>query len=124
MACLPGMEWIEVPNPIQTDPGSGMPGEPGYVPPTYDTRHVDLVKFAHDSEADQQADGGMTDVDGQPSQSVRLEPIPGMGKDELDRSYRARQLLDQWTAGGGCLEDQRAECLAGAKRPERFGVWQ
>ena len=55
---LPGMEWIEVPNPIQTDPGSGVPGQPGYVPTTYDTRHVYLVKFAHESEDDQEADGG------------------------------------------------------------------
>jgi hypothetical protein len=41
---LPGMEWVKVPNPIQTSPGP---------PPVYDDRAVYLVKFAHESEEDQ-----------------------------------------------------------------------
>jgi hypothetical protein len=49
---LPGMEWVKVPNPIVTDPGSGVLGEPGYVPPTYDTRSVFLVKFAWESQSE------------------------------------------------------------------------
>jgi hypothetical protein len=48
----PGMEWVKVPNPIQTAPGSGTPGEVGYIPPTYDTRAVFLVKFAWESESE------------------------------------------------------------------------
>jgi hypothetical protein len=48
----PGMEWVRVPNPIQTAPGSGTPGEVGYVPPTYDDRAVFLVKFAWESESE------------------------------------------------------------------------
>jgi hypothetical protein len=46
------MEWVKVPNPIQTAPGSGTPGEVGYVPPTYDDRAVFLVKFAWESESE------------------------------------------------------------------------
>jgi hypothetical protein len=48
----PGMEWVGVPNAIQTAPGSGTPKEPGYVPPTYDDRAVFLVKFAWESESE------------------------------------------------------------------------
>jgi hypothetical protein len=48
----PGMEWVKVPNPIQTAPGSGTPGEVGYAPPTYDDRAVFLVKFAWESESE------------------------------------------------------------------------
>jgi hypothetical protein len=48
----PGMEWVKVPNPIQTDSGSGTLGEVGYVPPTYDDRAVFLVKFAWESESE------------------------------------------------------------------------
>jgi hypothetical protein len=48
----PGMEWVRVPNPIQTAPGSGTVGEVGYVPPTYDTRNVYLVKFAWESQSE------------------------------------------------------------------------
>jgi hypothetical protein len=39
----PGMEWVRVPNPIQTSPGP---------PPTYDDRAVLLVKFAWESESE------------------------------------------------------------------------
>jgi hypothetical protein len=49
---LNGMEWVMVPNPIQTAPASGTPGEVGYVPPTYDGRAVFLVKFAWESESE------------------------------------------------------------------------
>jgi hypothetical protein len=41
---LPGLEWIEVPNPIIVNPGP---------PPVMDTRHNYLVKIAHESDADQ-----------------------------------------------------------------------
>jgi hypothetical protein len=39
----PGMEWVRVPNPIQTSPGP---------PPVYDDRAVYLVKFAHESQSE------------------------------------------------------------------------
>jgi hypothetical protein len=39
----PGMEWVRVPNPIQTSPGP---------PPVYDDRAVFLVKFAWESESE------------------------------------------------------------------------
>jgi hypothetical protein len=48
----PGMEWVRVPNPIQTDPGSGTPRELGYVAPTYDARATFLVKFAWESQSE------------------------------------------------------------------------
>ena len=57
-----GLEWLEVPNPIITTLGSGIPMEPGYVPPVMDTRRVFLVKFAHENEADQ-TDGIEQDED-------------------------------------------------------------
>jgi hypothetical protein len=39
----PGMEWVRVPNPIQTSPGP---------PPIYDDRAVFLVKFAWESQSE------------------------------------------------------------------------
>jgi hypothetical protein len=45
----PGMEWVRVPNPIQTAPAVPPDG------PTYDTRAVFLVKFAWESESEKAA---------------------------------------------------------------------
>jgi hypothetical protein len=71
-----GMEWVEVPNPIVTNPGP---------PPVYDTRAVFLVKFAWESESEkaqafidwvianssvQSAPDGWT-INGQPAGSAR-----------------------------------------------------
>jgi hypothetical protein len=49
----PGLEWVEVPNPIVTTLATGVRGEEGYVPTVMDTRRVYLVKMAHDMHDDQ-----------------------------------------------------------------------
>jgi hypothetical protein len=117
---LPGMEWVEVPNPIITDPGTGGdPFTPGYIPPTYDTRRVFLVKFAHDSVDDQ-----LVDV---------INPADTI----YDWSKFGRWIKNNstvvtapanYTINGQPAGDARK--ITGQPvwlvhdRPERFGVWQ
>jgi hypothetical protein len=115
----PGMEWVKVPNPIVTDPGSGVPGEPGYIPPTYDTRSVFLVKFAHESLDDDMIEGS-----------------PGSG-DVLDWSKFGNWVKNNstvqaapagWTINGEPAGNARKvngeQVWLVHDRPERFGVWQ
>ena len=46
-----------IPNPIMTALGSGgRVTDPGYVPPTYNSMKVYLVRFSHETEADEIAD--------------------------------------------------------------------
>ena len=46
-----------IPNPIMTALGSGgRVTDPGYVPPTYNSMRVYLVRFSHETEADEIAD--------------------------------------------------------------------
>jgi hypothetical protein len=103
---LPGMEWVEVPNPIITDPGSGVPGEAGYVPPTYDTRHAYLVKFAHDSETEKS----------------------GAFRTWLLNNSSVVTAPAGWTINGEPVGDARKvtgqNVWLVADSPERFGVWQ
>jgi hypothetical protein len=102
----PGMEWVRVPNPIITDPGSGTLGQPGFVPPTHDTRSVFLVKFARESETEK-------------AQGFR---------DWLLANTSVQTAPAGWTIGGEPVGDARK--VTGQNvwlvndRPERFGIWQ
>ena len=125
----PGMEWVKVPNPIVTDPGSGgSPFEPGYVPPTYDDRHVFLVKFAHESEAED-ADGPATVWN---EQTQQMETV-----DQYDRTKFGKWVRDnsspQVAPANYTINGQPvgvAHKITGQNvwlvrdNPERFGVWQ
>jgi hypothetical protein len=102
----PGMEWARVPNPIQTAPGSGTPGEIGYVPPTYDDRAVFLVKFAWESESEK-AQGFIDWVVA--NSSVVNAPVNYLINGEHAGSARKVTGENVWLAH---------------INPERFGVWQ
>jgi hypothetical protein len=106
LGVLPGLEWIEVPNPIQTDPGSGTPGEPGYVPPTYDNRHVYLVKFSAGSLA-QKADG-----------------FAQWLADNTTRVTAPANYLIHGEPAGDALKVNNQQIWLVKDDPDRFGVWQ
>jgi hypothetical protein len=119
----PGMEWVRAPNPIMTDPGSGTPGEPGYIPPTYDDRSVFLVKFAHESET-ADADGDLVDANGdQINQYDRTK----FGKWVMANSTPQTAPVG-WTINGqpvGTARKVNGENVWLIRdNPERFGVWQ
>jgi hypothetical protein len=107
---LPGMEWVKVPNPIVTDPGP---------PPVYDTRHVFLVKFAHDSVENQ------VDVDSDTTQNA-------FDWSKFGRWVKANSTVvtapANYTINGQPAGD--AYKITGQNvwlvrdGPERFGVWQ
>jgi hypothetical protein len=92
-----GMEWVRVPNPIETAVTT---------PPTYDTRAVFMVKFAHESEAQKMA--GFRDWV-LANSSVVTAPA-------------------EWTLRGEPVGDARKingeQVWLVHDRPERFGVWQ
>lgn len=121
---LPGMEWVNVPNPIQTAPASGTPGEVGYIPPTYDNRSVFLVKFAHEALADQEADGGMVDGDGNP---VNQYDWSRFGKwikaNSTIVTAPPNYLINGEPAGDAYKITDELVWLV-RDNPERFGVWQ
>jgi hypothetical protein len=112
-----GMEWVEVPNPIVTDPGSGTVGEPGYVPPTYDDRKAYLVKFS-DESATNEVDGdtggnpydwskfgkwvkaNSTVVTAPPNYTINGEPVGDAYKINGEQVWLVRN------------------------EPDRFGAWQ
>jgi hypothetical protein len=102
----PGMEWVRVPNPIVTDPGSGTPGEVGYIPPTYDDRAVFLVKFAWESESEK-ADAFRDWIVN--NSSVVNAPI--------------NYLINGEPAGSARKIDGEQVWLVHVD-PDRFGVWQ
>lgn len=116
---LPGMEWAKVPNPIQTDPGSGTPGQPGYVPPTYDTRVCFLVKFAHESEADQEA--GQGDTSGNQYDWSKFGQWVKANSTVVDAP--ANYMINGVWAGQAYKINNQPVWLV-RDNPERFGVWQ
>ena len=101
----PGVEIVEIPNPIVTDPGSGEPGEPGFVPETRDTRRAFMVKLAYESESEK-ADGFRNWVIN--NSTVATAPA-------------------NYTIGGEPVGDARKvngeQVWLVHDRPERFGTW-
>jgi hypothetical protein len=108
----PGVEWVEVPNPIVVTPAVGDPGtqnnpNPDYVPAVMDPRHVYLVKVTHDAEDDQ--------MDGMPPGMTKLKQwiIDNSTADTITsadgRSWAARNINDNFW-----LIPDTAD----------FGVWQ
>jgi hypothetical protein len=104
---LPGMEWVRVPNPIQTAPASGTVGQVGYVQPTYDDRAVYLVKFAWESEA-QKADAFRDWIVA--NSSVMNAP--------------ANYLIGGITHAGSARKITGEQVWLVHIDPDRFGVWQ
>jgi hypothetical protein len=114
----PGMEWVRVPNPIQTSAGP---------PPVMDDRAVFLVKFAHESE-DFDVDGPKVD-NSDPENPVQI-PVWDWSK------------FGKWVKANSSVVDAPANYTingihAGSARkvtgeqvwlahidPDRFGVWQ
>jgi hypothetical protein len=120
---LPGMEWVKVPNPIQTAPGSGTPGEVGYVPPTYDTRSVFLVKFAHESEA-LEVDGPLVDEEGNP---INQYDWSKFGKWVKANSSVVNAPVNYTINGehaGSARKITGEQVWLVHIDPDRFGVWQ
>lgn len=119
----PGMEWVRVPNPIVTDPGSGTPGQPGYVPPTYDTRAVYLVKFAHESE-NNEVDGPQVDAEGKPISQYEWSKF---GKWVMNNTTQQAAPAG-WTINGQPVGNARKvngeNVWLIRDNPDRFGVWQ
>jgi hypothetical protein len=93
----PGMEWVRVPNPIQTSPGP---------PPVYDDRAVYLVKFAWESESEK-ADAFRDWIVA--NSSVVNAPVNYLINGEHAGSARKVTGENVWLAH---------------INPERFGVWQ
>lgn len=119
----PGMEWIRVPNPIVTDPGSG-PGVSPYIPPTYDDRAVFLVKFAHESLANE--DDGTPKIDGE-GNPVDVYDWSRFGKWVRNNSTVVAAPVNYTIAGepvGNALKINGQQVWLVRERPERFGVWQ
>jgi hypothetical protein len=119
----PGMEWVKVPNPIQTDPGSGVFGEVGYVPPTYDTRHVFLVKFAHESQVNE-VDGALADEEGNPINQYDWSKFGKWVKANSSVvSAPVNYTINGEPAGDAYKITGQSVWLI-RDNPERFGVWQ
>lgn len=87
----PGVEFIEVPNPIVVTPAVGEPGQPGYVPAVMDPRHCYLVKMAWEAEGDETDGLQQDDVD------------PDTGRRTL-RSLAARTKFGQWVVANSTPE--------------------
>jgi hypothetical protein len=111
----PGMEWVKVPNPIQTSPGP---------PPVYDTRAVFLVKFAHESQAfddDNLTNSPTTDDYGNIYDYTRFGRwVKG---NSTIVAAPANYLINGVHAGNAYKINGQQVWLI-RDNPERFGVWQ
>lgn len=117
----PGMEWVKVPNPIETAPGNTA-ADP-IVPPTYDTRPVFLVKFAHDS-VDNEVEGPTQEANGQPIDQYNWSKF---GKWVMTNSTVVNAPANFMIQGEHAGEARKinGELVWLIKdRPERFGTWQ
>jgi hypothetical protein len=106
----PGMEWAGVPNPIVTDPGP---------PPVYDTRAVFLVKFAHESQTEQEAEGNVI--------QVNQYDWSRFGKWVKANSSVVSAPVNYTINGehaGNAYKVNGQQVWLVRDRPERFGVWQ
>lgn len=119
----PGMEWVNVPNPIQTAPANGVFGEVGYVPPTYDNRKVYLVKFAHES-VNNEIDGPIAEANGQPTNIYDWSKFGKWVKTNSSVvNAPANYIINGGHAGEAYKINGELVWLI-RDRPERFGVWQ
>jgi hypothetical protein len=110
----PGMEWVKVPNPIVTDPGP---------PPVYDTRSVFLVKFAHESEANE-VDGPLVDAEGNP---INQYDWSKFGKWVKANSSVVNAPVNYTINGehaGSARKITGEQVWLVHIDPDRFGVWQ
>jgi hypothetical protein len=119
----PGMEWIEVPNPIITDPGSGTPGEPGYVPPTRDTRNVYLVQFHHES-AENEVEGPVYDQEGMPNTPFDWSKFGKWVKNNSSVVSAPAGWTVQGEPVGDAYKINGESVWLVRDRPERFVLWQ
>ena len=103
---LPGLEWVEVPNPIVTGPGSGTIGQPDFVQPPHDTRRTFLVKFTHESRTQKAEDFRNWILN---NSSVVTAP--------------AGWTINGEPAGSARKIDGQSVWLV-TDDPDRFGVWQ
>lgn len=116
----PGMEWVKVPNPIMTDPGSGTPGQPGYIPPIYDDRSVFLVKFAHESlDADQEdvGDSPLSDQFEFSKFAAWVRNNSTVVTAPPNYTINGQPVGDAYKINGQNVWIVRIQ-------PERFGIWQ
>jgi hypothetical protein len=119
----PGMEWVKVPNPIVTDPGSGTFGEEDYVPPTHDTRSVFLVKFAHES-VDFEVDGELTDGEGNAVNQYDWSKFGQWVKANSSVVDAPANYLINGEPAGNAYKINGENVWLVRDNPERFGVWQ
>lgn len=118
-----GMEWVKVPNPIVTDPGSGTPGQPGYVPPTYDDRSVFLVKFSGASEANEQEQLGSPTEDIRGNQYDWSKFGQWVKSNSTVVAAPANYTINGQPVGNAYKINNQSVWLI-RDAPDRFGVWQ
>jgi hypothetical protein len=109
---LPGMEWVRVPNPIQT-------GVDGSGNPVMDTRAVFLVKFAHES-ADNEVD---VDSDTSTNQYDWSKFGRWVKANSSVVTAPANYTINGEPAGNAYKITGQNVWLV-RDNPERFGVWQ
>jgi hypothetical protein len=108
----PGMEWVRVPNPIQT-------GVDGSGNPVMDTRAVFLVKFAHES-ADNEVD---VDSDTSTNQYDWSKFGRWVKNNSSVVTAPANYTINGEPAGNAYKITGQNVWLV-RDNPERFGVWQ
>jgi hypothetical protein len=108
----PGMEWVRVPNPIQT-------GVDGSGNPVMDTRAVFLVKFAHES-ADNEVD---VDSDTSTNQYDWSKFGRWVKANSSVVTAPANYTINGEPAGDAYKITGQNVWLV-RDNPERFGVWQ
>lgn len=115
----PGMEWVKVPNPIETAPGNVAAN----VAPTYDTRPVYLVKFAHES-VENEVDGPTVEANGQPIDQYDWSKFGKWVKaNSTVVNAPANYIINGEHAGEARKINGELVWLI-HDRPERFGTWQ
>jgi hypothetical protein len=113
----PGMEWVRVPNPIQT-------GVDGSGNPVMDTRAVFLVKFAHES-ADNEDDGTpQVDEEGNPVNQYDWSKFGKWVKANSSVVTAPANYTINGEPAGNAYKITGQNVWLVRDNPERFGVWQ